>query len=208
MSEGKLFLPEYYVVDDVVTKEDGTKDTVYHQVAEASFTNQFGEEVSLNKDLKGKILVVDFMFTTCPTICPQLTSNMEAIQYSFRKDPSRKSRLDTAIHFISITVDPERDSFPVMRKYADDRKLNHKNWWFLTGSREDIYNYARKELRVTVGEGEEGIDDFLHTQKIVVLDTMRYIRGYYDGLDTAEIIRCTEDIVILTKQKYRKKENE
>lgn len=208
LSKDKLHLPPYYVVDHVVTSPEGTNDTIYHQVAEARFINQFGDTVSLNKDLKGKILVVDFIFTTCPTVCPQLTSNMEAIQHSFRKDPKRKSRLDTAIQFISITVDPERDSFPVMRKYADDHNVNRKNWWFLTGSREDVYNYARKELRVQVGEGGEGLDDLLHTQKIVVLDTMRYIRGYYDGLDTADMIRCTDDIVILTKQKYRKKEND
>ncbi len=207
LSKGKLNLPKYYVVDDVVQREDGVKDTVYHQVADATFTNQFERQVSLNDDLKGKILVIDFIFTTCPTVCPKLTNHMQMMQHSFRQDPKRKSRLDTAIQFISITVDPERDSFPVLRKYADDRNINHKNWWFLTGSRADIYNYARKELRVNVPEGGEGIDDLLHTQKIVLLDTMRYIRGYYDGVDTAEIIRCTDDIVILTKQKYKKKKD-
>lgn len=204
-SKGLLQLPKRYVIDDVVTLTDGTKDTIYHRVEDVVLTNQYGDKVSLNNDFKGKILVVNFMFTNCPTVCPKLTENVKQIQAAFKKDPKRENGLDTTIHLVSITVDPERDSFPVMRNYGDARDINFRNWSFMTGEREDIYNFARKQLFVNMQEGTGGMDDLIHTQKIVLIDTARYIRGYYDGLDTAGLIQCAEDVVLLTKEKVKKK---
>lgn len=204
-SKGLLHLPKRYVVDDVVTLADGTKDTTYHQVEDVVLTNQYGKQVSLNNDFKGKILIVNFMFTNCPTICPRLTENVKQIQAAFKKDPKRENGMDTTIHLVSITVDPERDSFPAMRNYGDARDISFRNWSFMTGDRKDIYNFARKQLFVNMEEGTGGMDDLIHTQKIVLLDTARYIRGYYDGLDTAGLIQCAEDVVLLTKEKVKKK---
>lgn len=203
MSKDKMpKLPKYYIAEGY----DATnKDSIYHQVEDIILTNQFGEQVSLNNDLKGKMVLVNFFFTNCPTICPQISNNMEMLQEAFKKDPKKKTTLDTAIHFISISVDPERDSFPALRKYADKYKANPDHWWFLTGDRQDIYNFARKQLFVTMQEGTGGMDDFIHSEKLVLIDTNRYIRGYYNGRDTADIIRCADDIVILTRQKKKKK---
>lgn len=203
MSKSKVpRAPKYYIAEgyDAVAK-----DSIYHKVQELTLTDQFGNEVSLNKDLKGKIVVVNFFFTNCPTICPQISRNIEMLQDAFRKDPKKKTTLDTSVHFVSISVDPERDSFPALRKYADRFKANPDHWWFLTGSRETIYNYARKQLFVTMQEGTGGLDDFIHSEKMVLLDTNRYIRGYYNGRDTGDVIRCADDIVILTRQKKQRK---
>jgi protein SCO1/2 len=201
LSKDHIYLPSYYVADSVNTvTEDGKtyQDTVFHQVADITLTNQLGQEVSLNKDLKGKILVVNFMFTTCPTICPRLTANMMLLQRAFKKN-------DTTVHLVSMTVDPERDSFQALRTYADGYKVNHDHWWFLTGDRRSIYNFARNELHVTMQPGDGGMDDFIHSEKLVLLDRERNIRGYYDGLDSAELKRCSDDIVLLSIEKKHKK---
>ncbi|HEY9176132.1 MAG TPA: SCO family protein [Flavipsychrobacter sp.] len=204
-SKGLLHLPKHYVADSVVTNADGTKDTVWHRVEDVVLTDQFGDKISLNKDYKGKILLVNFIFTNCPSVCPRLTSNMKDLQAAFKKDPKRDTGMDTLIQLVSVTVDPKRDSFPAMRAFADGYRINYKNWSFLTGPREDIYNFARKQLFVNMQEGTGGVEDLIHTQKIVLIDTSRYIRGYYDGLDTGALIQCAEDVVLLTKEKKRKK---
>ena len=207
LSKGKSRMPEYYnaeMVDSSVT--DGKQTTVtkrYHQTADLVLTNQLGKVVSLNKDLKGKILVVDFFFTTCPSICPVLTSNMRKLQASFTKDSRKESSLDTVVQFISITVNPERDTFQAMRAYADRFGANHDHWWFLTGDKRSIYNFARNELKVTVGPGDGGADDFIHTERMVLLDKDRYIRGYYDGLKDSSMMHCADDIVYLTLERKK-----
>lgn len=204
-SKGLLHLPKHYIADTVLTAEDGSKDTVWHRVEDIVLTDQFGDSISLNNTYKGKILMVNFIFTNCPSVCPLLTKNMMQLQAAFKKDPKRDTGIDTLIQLVSVTVDPERDSFPAMRNFADGYRINYKNWSFLTGPREDIYNYARRQLFVNMEEGTGGVEDLIHTQKIVLIDTFRNIRGYYDGLDTGALIRCAEDVVLLTKEKKRKR---
>lgn len=199
LSKDKLPRPPHYIIDAVDSAMvDGKMeyDTIYHQTSDLVLTNQMGEKVSLNKDLKGKILVVDFIFTDCPSICPKLTTNMAILQKAFKKN-------DTGVHLISITVNPEADSFPRLRAYADRFGANHDRWYFLTGDRKDIYNFARKELRVTMEEGTGGMDDFIHTEKIVVIDQDRYIRGYFDGLDPVGLKKCADAVVLVTMEKKK-----
>lgn len=201
LSKDKIDLPDYYVVDKVDTVvEDGETyyDSVYHRVADVELVNQLGDTVSINRDLGDKIVVVNFFFTTCPTICPKLTQHVKMLQNAFKKN-------DTTVHLVSISVDPETDSVPALRLYADQHGADHDHWWFLTGDRDKIYNYAYNELYVVMGREEEGIDKFIHTQKLVLLDKDRHIRGYYDGIDTAELRRCADDIILLTLEKKRKK---
>jgi protein SCO1/2 len=126
------------------------------------------------------------------------------LQKAFRKDPKKEFRIGNEIQFLSISVDPGRDSFPLLRKYADRFDIDHDRWWFLTGDRGLIYNFARKELSVSMQPGDGGAEDFIHTEKIVVLDQEGFIRGFYNGLDTADIRRCADDIVLLTMARKRK----
>ena len=201
-------MPRYYVADKVDSQTvDGkmTYDTTFHKVADLVAVNQLGDTVSLNKDLAGKVLVVNFFFTTCPTICPKLTANIGMLQKAFRKDPKKAQTLDKDVQLISITVTPQMDSFPVLRAYADKYGVNHDRWWFLTGNKKEIYNYARQDLALSVGEGDGGADDFIHSNKLVIIDQQRYVRGYYDGLDTAQISRCAYDISLITLEKKKRK---
>ena len=193
----KLAMPRFYDAEGV--KTPGGKDTLYHQVAELNGINQLGDRVGLNKNLQGKMLVVDFFFATCPTICPRLTRNMLMLEKAYHRTPMMRN--DTLVQFISITVTPEIDSFQALRKYADHYGADNDHWWFITGNKKALYNYARNELHVETPEGDSGADDFIHTQQIVLLDKSRHIRGKYDGLDTAGILRCAYDIGLLAMEK-------
>lgn len=204
LSKGKIAMPRHYKVDsiDSIVSGDKKPDTVFHTVSDIRLTNQLGQQVSLS-DLKGKMVVIDFFFTTCPSICPVMTANMKRLQNSFRKDTKKEASLDTIVQFVSITVNPGHDSFPELRKYADRFGANHDHWWFLTGDKKTIYDFARHELDVTTGPGDGGAEDFIHTEKFVLLDRNRHIRGYYNGTDPADVSKCADDIVLLTLEKKK-----
>jgi len=204
LSKGKVKIPGHYVVertDSQVVDGKTKRYSVYHQASDLRLTNQLGEQVSLNTDLKGKILVIDFFFTSCPGPCPMLTKNMQLLQMSFKQDKRKEARLDTFVQFISITIDPARDSFQTLRKYADRYGANHDHWWFLTGDKKTIYNFARNELQLPVGPGDGSAEDFIHSEQFILLDKDRYIRGYYNGLSDTSVRKCADDIVLLTMER-------
>lgn len=208
LGKDHIIMPRYYIAERVDSQNvNGVEkyDTIYHQLTDAAFTNQLGDHISLNKDLKGKILVIDFFFTSCSSTCPQLTRNMTMIQKAFRKDPKKETNLEDDVQLISFTVDPERDSFQTLRIYADKFGVNHDHWWFLTGDKKTIYDLARNELGLSVQPGDGNAADFIHTEKIVIVDKDRYVRGYYDGLDTAQIAKCAYDISLLSMENKKKK---
>lgn len=195
-----MHVPRFYIaerVDSVVKDGKMTYDTIYHQVKNFTLTNQLGEEVNLD-DAKNRILVVDFFFTSCPTICPTLTANLKIVQEAFNAH-------DTLIQILSLSVDPERDTVQKLKHYADKHNIDPKNWWFLTGDKKEIYDIARYEFFVNAVQGDGGPDDFIHTEKFVVIDKDRYIRGYYNGLDTNDVRRMVNDIAVLHIAKDKKK---
>ncbi len=202
---GHIKLPGYYGIDTVIAKNSNGKtysDTQYHIVNELLVTNQINEKVGLNYSLKNKIIVLNFFFTNCHTICPTLTNNMNELRKALKKQ-------DTSMQFVSLSVDPTNDSVSVLRSYAERIKIDHDRWWFCTGNKKDIYNYARKELKLNLPEpSKDSIADFIHPSEIILLDKYRNIRGIYNGLDSAEIIRCANDIpkLFFEKNKYHEKE--
>jgi len=212
LKKDKIKMPGFYRTEKITTKIEGgktIKDTVFHQVKDLRLVTQLGDTVSLNKDLKGKILAIDFFFATCPTVCPKLTGNMLMLQRAFRKDPKKERTMEDDVQLISITINPENDDVKTLRAYADRYGVNHDRWWFLTGDKKQIYDYARNELGLSLENGDGSENDFIHTQKIVVLDQERYIRGYYNGLDTVAISQCAYDISLLSlENKKRKKTNQ
>jgi protein SCO1/2 len=206
LSKGKVKLPQHYIIERIDSSGNPPKyDTTYHQVGDLVLTNQVGEKVSLNTDLKDKMVVIDFFFTECSSTCPKLSKSMHTLQSGFRKDPKKEANLNNDVHFISITVMPEHDSFQVLRTYADHYDANPDHWWFLTGDKKTIYEFARKQLGLVTGPGDGGADDFIHSEKLVLLDKNRFIRGYYNGLNDTDVRKCADDIVLLTLEKDRKK---
>ncbi|MBC7827526.1 MAG: SCO family protein [Chitinophagaceae bacterium] len=206
-SESAISMPQRYFADSVINKVvngKSTTDTIWHQVADISLTNQLGKQVSLN-DLKGKIIIADFFFTRCPSICPTLTTNMKGLQDALKiKDARKRIDLDF-VQFLSFSVDPERDSVPVLKKYADKFGINHDTWWMLTGPKKDIYDFALNELKLGLQDGESVDSNFIHTGKFVLLDKERVVRGYYDGLDTTVLSKLAEDLTLLMLEKDKKK---
>jgi protein SCO1/2 len=204
LSKDKIHLPGRYNVEKVVPGPNGVNDTIYHKVGDITLTNQLGERVSLNGTLSGRILVVSFFFADCPIICPRLNRSIAVLQKAFRHNPKIENGLDDSVHFVSITVNPEKDSFQALRAYADRYGANHDHWWFLTGDKRTIYNYARNELHLAVGPGDGGAEDFIHSQQLVLIDKNRIVRGYYDGLDSMQLRKCADDMVLLTMEKEKK----
>jgi protein SCO1/2 len=110
---------------------------------------------------------------------------MKSLQDAMKMKDYRR-RIDSSyVRFLSFSVDPERDSPDVLKKYADKYAVNHDTWWFLTGDKKKIYDFAFNELKLGLQDGK-GIDsNFIHTQKFVLIDKNRNVRGYYNGLDSS-----------------------
>ncbi|HYC27305.1 MAG TPA: SCO family protein [Chitinophagaceae bacterium] len=206
-SQDAVHMPRRYYFDTVITTTKNGKqidDTVWHKVNNVVLTNQLGKQVSLD-DLKGRVLVADFFFTHCPSICPTLTRNMKKLQDALKLKDDRLRTDTTFVQFLSFTVDPERDSFPVLRKYADRFGVNHDIWWMLTGPKKTIYDQSINEFKLGLQDGE-GVDTaFIHTPKFVLLDKDRVVRGYYNGLDSTDMEKLASDIVLLMLEKDKKK---
>jgi protein SCO1 len=206
-SKGAVNMPRRYYVDSVITREKKGKqitDTVWHRASDITLTNQLGSQVSLS-DVNGKILVADFFFTHCPSICPTLTRSMKKLQDALKLKNDR-IRVDTPfVQFLSFTVDPERDSVAALRKYADRFGVNHDIWWMLTGPKEKIYDYSINELKIGAPVGDAIDTAFIHTYRFVLLDKERVVRGYYNGLDSNSMAKLAEDIIFLMLEKDKKK---
>lgn len=202
LSKTAVVMPKRYFHDSVVSvTTDGktTLDTVWHKVKPVTLINQFGKEVTLNDpELKDKILVVDFFFTSCPSICPKLTRNMKTLQTAFKKT-------DSLVRFISITVDPLRDSASRLKAYGDKFGVDHDSWWMLTGDRNEIYDLALNEFKANIAS-EGNIDTgFIHTEKFFLLDKDKVVRGWYNGLDSVHFDKIIKDVVLLNMERDKKK---
>jgi len=197
-SKDAVPMPHRYFYDDVITKEVKGKtstDTLWHHVKNMTFTNQLGNQVSLD-DLKGKVLVINFFFSRCPSICPGLTRNMKKLQNSFLKNAD-------IVHFISISVDPERDSVPQLRKFADRFNINHDSWWFVTGNKKEIYDFALQEMKASIAD--VNVDTaFIDTENFFLLDSSRVVRGWYNGFDTLKQAQLARDIPTLMLERDKK----
>lgn len=189
---------KFFEPDSVVVRSSNGKtatDTIWHKVKSIPFVNQLGKSVSFD-DLKGKVIVVDFFFTRCPTICPGLARSMKKLQNSFLKN-------DDIVQFVSISIDPVHDSVPQLRKFADRYEVNHDTWWLVTGDKKQIYDLALNEFKANIAD--PGVDTaFIHTENFFLLDTNRIVRGFYNGFDTVKQARLVRDIPLLMLERDKK----
>src|SRR5882757_9317140 len=203
-----VVMPKRYFPDSVITKmKDGKEvtDTIWHKVNDLHLQDQLGEEISLDQE-KGKVLVIDFFFTHCASICPILTRNVKRLQDGL-KIRNEVKRVDTTfVRFLSLSVDPTRDSVPVIKKYADRYGVNSDVWWLLTGPKKTIYDFALHELRLDLRDSVSVDSNFVHTDYVTLMDKDRVIRGYYHGTDTAALTKLADDIVfiMLERDKHKK----
>ncbi len=189
------FLP-YYGPKEV----NAPGDTTYFTVPPFAFTDQFGRPFS-DRDVEGRILVVDFFFTRCTTICPRMTRQMQQLQLKLDDDA-----FDDVV-FLSHTVDPENDTAEVLNPNARRHQADTARWKLLTGPKADLYLLGSEGYFLAAREDVMAPDGFLHSEMFVLVDKDRHIRGYYDGTSTAEVGRLAGDIKMLLKEeKVRRRE--
>lgn len=203
LSDSAITMPRHYFADSVITKTERGKevtDTVWHKLTDFALVNQEGDSVNWEK-LRGKIVVADFFFTHCPTICPPMTRNMKWVQESISNAQRVGDKTPDFLHFLSFSIDPERDSVERLKQWADRFQINPEQWWLLSGNRKTIYDMAIAEMKLGTIDGH-GIDtDFVHSDYFVLIDTNRHVRGYYHGLDSADLARLSSDIIFLNMEK-------
>jgi protein SCO1/2 len=168
-------------------------DTIYHQILDFKLTDQDGKAVSL-ETYKGEIIVANFFFSNCATVCTQVNNNIDLLAHSYHKNKM--------VHFVSITVDPERDSPSALSKYAAQYKWPAQKWSFLTGDTATIYNLARKGMLVDALKIDN--NDFIYSDKLILIDPVRRIRGYYDGTNSKDVIKLNDEIKVQIAEELRK----
>lgn len=165
------------------------------EVKEFAFVNQSGDTVT-NREVAGKVQVVEFFFTTCTGICPKMNTNMATISSDFANEDD--------FMILSHTVDPGKDSVGRLKVYADSLKINGTRWMLLTGTKEKLYEAARKSyLLDDQNNNKEAIEDqFIHTQLFALVDRNGKVRGIYDGLNKKELAKLDEDIRLVLRESY------
>ena len=173
-------------------KEIGKQgDTLYHKIPDFKFLNQDSLWIS-EKDMAGKIYVADFFFTTCPTICPKMKTQLLRIYDKFAEDDR--------IRILSHTIDPEFDGVLVLKDYAKKLNITSPRWNLLTGKKSDIYRLGEKSYMVTAQEDANEEGGFVHSGAFILVDQNRHVRGIYDGTKEEDVNHLIEDIGVLLKE--------
>lgn len=177
---------------------------VYYNVPEFSFTNEFGKPFG-SKELKGKFYVANFFFTSCPSTCPRLMEKMDLIQ-------KRLKGVGDKMAIVSFTVDPENDTVDELYKYARKRNSNPNVWSFLTAEKNELQKLVVDGYKVPMGDGKVPMNgmvdgktvtmmDIVHSEKVVLVDNLGRIRGYY-AVDKESMDRMMIDIGLLINNAF------
>ncbi len=163
---------------------------VFATVPDFSFTERSGEPFGLQQ-LRGHIWLADFIFTNCAGTCPIMTSQMNALQAAFAEE-----KLD--VRLVSFTVDPERDTPEVLRRFAEGYGAERDKWFFITGPGEQMQKLAKEGFMLAAATGGEADEAIIHSNRFVLVDRTGRIRKYYDGTMegiNAEILRDLKALV-------------
>ena len=193
-----------WAVPKIIEKFSDQELVKFEQVPSFEFTNQDNVLIS-NRNYENKVYIIEFFFTSCPTICPVMNKSMVKIQNKFYGNPD--------FGMASISIDPKRDTPEVLKAYAKKNGITLKNWNLLTGKKEDIYALSHDGFRLYVGENKDVEGGFEHSGLFALIDKDGYIRSrtvqsgdninpikYYNGLDDKEVQWLKEDIAILLNE--------
>lgn len=166
-----------------------------------SLTDQNNKTIT-NADYDGKVYVLEFFFSTCPTICPKMNANLKEVQLQFKGVKN--------FGIASITINPKNDTAEVLKKHAEELEINDENWHFLTGDKDYIYEIANKGFNMYAAQNDNVNGGFEHSGLFALIDKNGTIRCrkddfgnpilYYDGLEKAGIKALTEDIKLLLQE--------
>lgn len=208
---GIIFIPKIInrIKEDDVTKIDRlntngpsetTQDLLMNigKAPQFSLTNQNGEIIT-NKNYDGKVYLVEFFFSTCPTICPIMNQNMVELQNHFENQ--------TDFGIVSITINPAHDTSEILKEHAEHLGVKNPNWNFLTGDKQYIYDLANKGFSIFAGENKDSDGGFEHSGLFALIDKNGNIRSrkddfgnpivYYDGIEAVGIQALKQDIKVL-----------
>ncbi len=171
-----------------VTVDPVTGDTLHYKVPAFELTDQLGQRYS-SGDVAGKIHVVDFFFTSCPTICPKMTAHLKVVQEHFKGDKR--------VGLLSYSIDGANDSPGVLNHYAGSYEIDGDQWKLLTGIPAEIFEISRGYKVMSFEDNFQGERNLVHDGTFVLLDQDRRIRGYYNGLDRNDTHRLINDMEIL-----------
>ena len=190
-----------YAIPKIVNRFKTPKFVTIGQVPEFEFTNQRGTLIS-NSFYENKVYVVEFFFTTCPTICPKMNENMVKIQNKYYGNND--------FGIVSFSINPKHDTPQVLSDYAKSYGATSKTWNFLTGNQDKIYKLANKGFTLFAGENSNAEGGFEHSGMFALVDKQGMIRSrldefgnpiaFYDGLDPKGVQMIIEDIAILLKE--------
>ncbi len=193
-----------WAVPKIIEKLSPPSLLKFEKVTPFELTNQDNKLIN-NATLKGKVYVLEFFFASCPTICPKMHTSMLKLQDEFYGNPN--------FNLISVTIDPKRDTVEALKKYAKENNSDVKNWHFLTGNKDVIYEFSNKGFKLYAGENEEAEGGFEHSGLFALVDKDGFIRSrtittgenenplkFYDGLDAKQVQMLKEDIAILLNE--------
>ncbi|MCF6297472.1 MAG: SCO family protein [Flavobacteriaceae bacterium] len=193
-----------WALPKIMAKFSNEELVKFEQVPSFEFINQDGIKIS-NKNFKNKVYIVEFFFTSCPTICPKMNVSMKKLQQEYYGNPD--------FGIASISIDPKRDTPEVLKSYMKEKGVTMKNWQFLTGKKEIIYSFSTDGFKLYAGENKEVEGGFEHSGLFALIDKNGFIRSrtikngenenpikFYDGLDAAQVQWLKEDIAILLKE--------
>lgn len=182
-------LPVFFAYDSIET-ERGYIITDAHTIPSYKLTDQTGAEFnSITYDSSFK--VYDFIFTRCGATCPKMSTQMIRVQEAFKHDKD--------IVMISLSVDPDHDSSEVLAQYAKQYNAIPGKWFFLTGAKDSIYTLGQREFFLTTKQNDEDLTDFLHSERLILVDKKGWIRGYYNGTEEKEVDRLITELKVLQK---------
>ncbi len=170
-------------------------DTIYHQIRDFKLYDQENNLVT-QKSFTGKVVVANFFFTGCPTLCKEIGKNIAGLANDYKRN--------TMLKFVSITVDPQTDNPSVLKTYANSLNANENQWRFLTGDTATIYSLSRNGFLVSAINGNNNPDNFVYSEKLILVDQERRIRGYYNGSSVNEIAKLNDEIKVLIAEELRK----
>lgn len=180
---------------EVISKQiDGktVTDSVYHTIPDFKFVSQDGDTVTA-ATVKDKIYVADFFFTSCPTICPKMKTQLKRVYERFQTNPN--------VLLLSHTIDPVHDSVAALKAFAQELGVTGKNWLFVTGDRDKIYDIGQNSYMVTAKEDASAPGGVVHSGAFILVDKDRHIRGIYDGTTVDGVDKLMADMDKLLAEK-------
>ncbi|MEM6522981.1 MAG: SCO family protein [Bacteroidota bacterium] len=172
-------------------REINNNDTIYHTITDFEFVNQDSSLVT-QETFHDQIYVSDFFFTTCPTICPIMKTQMLRVYEAYKDNPQ--------VGILSHSIDPKHDTVAVLRSFAERLGVESDKWHFVTGEKDEIYKMGQTSYMVSAVEDPSEPGGFIHSGAFILVDKERRVRGIYDGTLADQVDVMMKDMEILLKE--------